>query len=98
MTNQKEYISAVCVLEYLPIKSQKIDEISNKIKDKHKDEEMTSDLLFKMGAEFLVEAVGLKKKGLIRERKALRLRVFHNIRTNIKLPIEIFNSKYDENY
>ena len=98
LTNQKEYISAVCVLEYHPIKSKKLDEISKGIKEKHKDEEMTSDLLFKMGAEFLVEAVTLQKKGFIKARKALRLRVFHNGRTNIKLPKETFNSKYDEHY
>jgi len=98
LTNQKEYISAVCVLEYLPIKSKKIDEINTKIKDKHKDEEMAPELFYRMASEFLVEVEALKKKGLIRERKALRLKVFHNIRANIKLPDEIFNSRYDENY
>lgn len=98
LTNQKKYISAVCVLEYLPIKSKKIDEISKKIKDKYTDEEMTSELLYKMGAEFLIKAEALRKKGLIKERRALRLRVFHNIRANIELPMKIFSSRYDENY
>lgn len=98
LTNQKDYISAVCVLEHLPIKSKKIDEISKKIKYKHKDEEMTSDLFYKMASEFLEEVEVIKKEGLIMERKALRLRIFHNIRANVKLPVEIFNSRYDENY
>jgi hypothetical protein len=98
LTSQKQYISAICVLEYLPIKSKKIDEISKKIKDNHKDEETTSELFYEMASEFLVEVESIKKKGLIRERKALRLRVFHNVRANIKLPIEVFNSRYDEHF
>ena len=97
LTNQKKYVSAVCVLEYLPISSKKIDEISKGIKEEYKDEEMSFDLVNKMGKKLLGEVESLKKKGLIRERKALRLRVFHNIRANIKLPKEMFNSKYDEN-
>ncbi len=48
--------------------------------------------------EFLVEAVALKKKGLYKDRKALRLRVFHNVRANIKLSKKIFSSRYDESY
>ena len=96
LTNQKEYISAVCVLEYLPIKSKKLDEIGKRIKEKYKDEEMSFDLVSKMAKELLGEVEPLQKKGLIRKRQALRLRVFHNIRANIKLPKEIFNKRYDE--
>ena len=80
----------------MPIKSKKLDEIGKRIKEKYKDEEMSFDLVSKMAKELLGEVEPLQKKGLIRKRQALRLRVFHNIRANIKLPKEIFNTRYDE--
>jgi len=99
LNNQKDYISAVCILEYFPIKSKQIDAISKEIRNGHGDEELSIELAHKMLLEFLEEIESLKKKGtVIRERKALRLRVFHNFRAKIKLPIRIFKSRYDENY
>jgi len=98
LTNQKEHISAVCILEYSTIIPNKISEIKREIEEKYKDEKKNFDVTNKMAKELHGEVESLKKKGLIREREALRLRVFHNIRANIELPLEIFNSEYDEHY
>lgn len=99
LTNQKEYISAVCVLEYFPIESNELKEIILRVKDRYKNEELNFNLAYKLASEYLKEVEALKKKGwIIKEEKELRLRVFHNFRTHLKFPIKIFNSKYDENY
>lgn len=99
LTNQKEYISAVCVLEYFPIESNELKEIILRVKDRYKNEELNFDLASKLASEYLEEVEALKKKGwIIKEEKELRLRVFHNFRTHLKLSIKIFNSEYDENH
>jgi hypothetical protein len=99
LINQKEYISAVCILEYVSIKQDdKINGIIKEIKGKHKDEEMDFNLATRMAIEVLRKVEAIKKKDAIKEKKELRLRVFHNFRAHIKLPVNIFNSKYDENY
>ncbi len=95
---KKKHISAVCVLEYSAIISKNIYEIKKEIEEKYKDEKKNFDITNKMAKELLGEVESLKKKGLIRERETLRLRVFRNVRANIELPTEIFNSEYDENY
>lgn len=98
LPNRKKHISAVCVLEYLTIIPNKISEIKKEIEEKYKDEKKNFDIVKKMAKELRGEVESLKKKGPIRKRRALRLRVFHNIRANIKLPTQIFNSEYDEHY
>ena len=99
LTNQKEYISAVCVLEYFPIESKELKEIILRVKDKYRYEELSFGLTSKLASEYLEEVESLKKKGqIIKEEKEVRLRVFHNFRTHLKLSIEIFNSEYDENH
>lgn len=60
---------------------------------------MNFNLAHRLKSEYLGEVEALKKKGwIIKEEKELRLRVFHNFRTHLKLSIKIFNSEYDENY
>ena len=99
LPNRKKHISAVCVLEYSTIISKKIAEIEKEIEEKYKDEKKTFDVVDKMAKELYGEVESLKKRELLIEaRKALRLKVFHNTKANIKLPKETFNSKYDEHY
>ena len=98
LPNRKKHISAVCVLEYSTIISKKIAEIKKEIEEKYKDEKKTFDVIDKMAKELYGEVESLNKKELIKARKALKLKVFHNTKANIKLPKEIFNSEYDEHY
>ena len=78
---------------------KKIAEIEKEIEEKYKDEKKTFDVVDKMAKELYGEVESLKKRELLIEaRKALRLKVFHNTKANIKLPKETFNSKYDEHY